>query len=405
MNAVFHKIIGYFHLRYAVVLLPLCGFAVYDSAFSSFSSILAVLRNTYPDIPIAAIQMVLSMPPFVSVPTTLVAGIIASYVRKKTIAVFSLAVIFAGGMIPVLFPRPNVYALFACGALVGVGQGLLHPLANAIIMQTWTRPDDCSRALGFKQAVNFIGEAAVALFVGYLALSHWENAFLIYLGVLPVLLLTVIFVPKGELDKPLVSRKLKGKAIGQLFDTKFIYLLGLFFFAMMFMFGFDQNIAMLADERNLGNAADVSRITAMNSVTAFLVALAYGKISKLLGKAKLAIGLSLISIGFFFVAFGSSYETVFFGGVLYGIGRGIHVINTIYCVSMVVDKRFSTIALSFTLSVVSLGASVSPLVVRSIEQALFASQTASAAMIVAGCGIAVLAMGEGVICLCARGSR
>ena len=113
--------------------------------------------------------------------------------------------------------------MFACSACVGLGQGLLHPMANAFICQGWEDDAERSRALGFKQAFNFIGEALVALCVGFLALSHWGNAFLVYLGVVPVFLFAHCVLPKGELDKRLVDREHRAAGLKELFRPKTVY--------------------------------------------------------------------------------------------------------------------------------------------------------------------------------------
>ena len=128
------RFVAYFKIEHALFLVPIFGFAIYDSVFSAFSSILAVLGDAYPDVPRTTIQMILSVPPMVSIPGTLLSGFLSSYVRKKLIAEFALAVIFVGGMIPVVFQTPSIEAMFACSACVGLGQGLLHPMANAFII-------------------------------------------------------------------------------------------------------------------------------------------------------------------------------------------------------------------------------------------------------------------------------
>ena len=62
-----------------------------------------MLGEAYPGVPRTTIQMILSVPPMVSIPGTLLSGFLASYVHKKRIAEFALAVIFVGGMIPVSY--------------------------------------------------------------------------------------------------------------------------------------------------------------------------------------------------------------------------------------------------------------------------------------------------------------
>ena len=52
MGDLLGRLASYFKIRYAIMLIPVCGFAVYDSVFQSFSSILGVLRDAYPDVPV-----------------------------------------------------------------------------------------------------------------------------------------------------------------------------------------------------------------------------------------------------------------------------------------------------------------------------------------------------------------
>nr|WP_260620365.1 MFS transporter [Gordonibacter massiliensis (ex Traore et al. 2017)] len=390
------RFLSYFRIEHALILVPVFGFAVYDSVFSAFSSILGVLGDAYPDVPRTAIQMVLSVPPLVSIPGTLLSGFLSSYVRKKRIAEFALAIIFVGGMIPVVFRTPSIYALFACSACVGLGQGLLHPMANAFICQTWDDDGERSRALGFKQAFNFMGEALVALLVGFLALSHWGNAFLVYLGVIPVFLIARFALPEGDLDKRLIDRKSRAAGLKELFKPKAVYLFVLFFFAMMCLYGFHTNIAMLVQERRLGTTADVSVVASCVSIVSFLVGIAYGKLSKAFGAATLCVGFGCLASGMLAVSlFGYSFPVVVAGGVLFGFGSGVQQISSIYYISKTVDKSVVTMAISVLVSFVSFGATLSPLVINGLQGLVFGTESASGSLAVAGCGFAVLVMVEG----------
>lgn len=394
MKRLFRRVKGYFKLEHALFLIPICGFALYDSVFQAFSSILGALTDAYPDVPVTMIQLIISIPPMASIPGTLLAGFLAAYIRKKRIAQFALCVIFVGGMIPVVFRNPTIYAMFACSICVGLGQGLLHPMANAFICQTWN-DDQRGKALGFKQSFNFIGDALVALCVGYLALAHWGNAFLIYLGVIPILILAQVLFPAGDLEKKLVSKESKLPGVKALFCPRMVYLFALFFFAMMFMYTFNTNIAMLVKSRDFGTTADVSKITFTVSIVSFLLGIAYGGISKKLGRFTLAVGFGFLSAGMLMASFGWSFEAIAVGGVLYGIGLGIQQISTIYYVSKTVGKSLVTIAISVTVSFISLGATLSPVVINGLQEFIFGSTAPDQALLIAGIGYAVLMVIEG----------
>ena len=99
-------------------------------------------------------------------------GFLASYVHKKTIAEVALVFLLIGGLVPVAVAEPHIGLLFASSALIGVGQGLLHPLASMLVCQYWDDKSERSRVLGFKQALNYLGAAVVSLLVGFLALAQ-----------------------------------------------------------------------------------------------------------------------------------------------------------------------------------------------------------------------------------------
>lgn len=395
MNRLLGRVVGYFKIEHLLFLIPICGFALYDSVFQAFSSILAVLKDVYPDVSVTTIQMIVSIPPMASIPGTLLAGFLSSYIRKKRIAEFALVVVFIGGMIPVVFRDPTIHAMFACSICVGLGQGLLHPMANAFICQTWG-DDERSRALGFKQSFNYIGDALVALCVGFLALAHWENAFLVYLGVIPILVLTHVLFPKGEPDKKLVSRKEKVTGFKELFKPRMIYLIVLFMVAMVFLYGFNTNIAMLVQERSLGTTSDISKIASTVSIMSFILGILYGKVSKLAGRYTLVLGFILLSCGMLVASFGSNLPMITFGGVLFGLGMGIQQISTIFYISKTVDKSLVTMAISVSISFISLGASISPIVINGLQEIVFGSTAPHQALLLAGCGYVMLALVEGI---------
>ena len=83
-------------------------------------------------------------------------------------------------------------------------------------------------------------------------------------------------------------------------------------------------------------------------------------------------------------------------GVLFGIGSGIQQISTIYYISKTADKKVVTMAISVCVSFVSLGATLSPLVINGLQMLLFGAEGAASSLLVAGCGFAALALLEGV---------
>lgn len=392
MHSWIKGIISYFKVEHAIVLIPVCSFAVFDSAFSAFSSVLAMIGEQFPDVPVVVIQMVLSVPSLLSIPAMLLSGFLASYVRKRSIGLVALAILFVGGMIPVLFRAQSIYILFASSAFIGIAQGLMHPLASAIICEGWSGAQR-GKVLGFKQAANYVGAAVVALVVGYLALTGWSNAYLVYLAVIPVFLVTFFRLPKGGIERKLIDRENKADGIKELFTPKVVYLLLLFMVAALFSFAFHSNIAMMVGEKDMGTSADVSKITSLNYLVAFVLGITYGKLSGVMKDRTLAFGFAILAIGLAIASFSTSFPMLMLGGILFGFGSGIQEVSTIYYLSNEAEKR-ATMAISLGLVFVNIGITFSPIVVTALKTALFSSATASAGMLVGACGFAALAVVE-----------
>lgn len=238
--------------------------------------------------------------------------------------------------------------------------------------------------------------------MGYLALAHWGNAFLVYLGVIPIFILTQVLFPAGELEKKLVSRESKLDGVKALFRPRMVYLFALFFFAMMFLYVFNTNIAMLVKSRGLGTTADVSKISFTVSVVSFLLGILYGGISKKLGRFTLTTGFCFLASGMLVASFGQSLEVIALGGVLFGIGLGIQQISTILYVSKTVEKSLVTIAISVTVSFISLGATLSPIVINGLQEIVFGATAPNQALLIAGVGYIVLMLIEGLSTLMRR---
>ncbi|MBQ3105896.1 MAG: MFS transporter, partial [Eggerthellaceae bacterium] len=346
MKRLIDGFLGYFRIEHALLLIPCCGISIFDSVFSAFSSILAVLGELYPDVPTTVIQLILTMPQAMCVPAGIVAGILASYVRKKHIAEFALVLILIGGMIPVAFHNPTIQLMFLCGGLIGAGQGLLMPMTNAFICELWQKDGERSKALGFNKAFGYIGTSIVALVVGYLALRYWGNGFLVYLTVIPVIILVHLLFPRGELETKLVSTESKIAGLKSLLNLRMIYLCCVFFVGGICLFGFHSNIAMLVSEKGLGNTADIAKITSTLNIMSLVVAVLYGKLSAKLGRFTLIAAFLLAALGNFVALSGGSLFVLILGGALFGIGAAMQEVSTIYYVSLSVDKKQVTIAIS-----------------------------------------------------------
>lgn len=161
----------------------------------------------------------------------------------------------------------------------------------------------------------------------------------------------------------------------------------MFFAVSLFNFAFQSNLAMLIDEKGMGEVMSTAAITAMLQIASFVVGVFYGAIVKALKRYVLPLSLFLLSAGFFITACASDMALIFAGSVLFGIGAGIQYVTTLYTTSKSVDQSVVSMALSVVLAATSLGFSVSPLVIEGAKGLLLgAGAGADASMAIAGAG-------------------
>ena len=58
------------------VMIPVMLFVMFQSAFNSFSSVLADIAQVFPDAPTTLVQMILTIPSLISIPMGLLAGVL-----------------------------------------------------------------------------------------------------------------------------------------------------------------------------------------------------------------------------------------------------------------------------------------------------------------------------------------
>lgn len=370
------------------ILIPLLLFIIFQSAFNAFSPILAQLAERFPNASTTTIQMVLSFPSLVSIPVSISAGILASYIHKKRLVQIALTVMLVGGMLPI-FIHTSIIAVFVSSGFIGLGQGLLISLSGALIAEHFDG-NQRGTVFGFKQVASSVGIAALTVAVGYLGTIAWYSAYWVYILVLPILILVTRFLPLGKLDEKLVGRGIGLKGVKSLITPSYIYMCFMVFFMGALLFTFYANIAMMITEKGLGDSSAVGQVTALNSLMTIVVGLIFGFLLKGFKKYTLSLAMLVMCATFLILAFSNSFTLVAFGGIVFGIGAGLQQASSLYYVSESVSKMSNTLAIAIALALIGVGISFSPVIINGIKVAVFGSTTASSSMLVAGCGYGIM---------------
>lgn len=374
------------------IMIPIMLFTIFNSAFNAFSSVLMEIQNAFPDASTTMIQMLLTLPSLVSIPMGLIAGILCSYFYKKDLILFSMIAMFVGGIIP-LFSHGTIVAPVAASLLIGVGQGLMINIAIAITAEFF--PGEATgTAMGLKQAAGSIGIAALTVATGYLARSAWYHAYAVYLLLIPVFILTLILLPKGKKDIKLVSKESGAKGIKEMLTRNYIWYVLICFLGTVFDFAFYTNIAMCIINRGLGDSASVGVATAWNSIITIVIGIIFGYLLKAFKRFSFVASFALQAVAFLMMVYAPGLSVIAIAGMIYGFGAGIQMIAGNVFIAEAVKPEAYSMAISITMAIISIGVTLSPVIVNAITAGIGLELNGVNGLLVAGIAFVIIAVLE-----------
>ncbi|MGY3742013.1 MFS transporter [Leuconostoc inhae] len=234
---------------------------------------------------------------------------------KKTIMLGMLLVGFAG-IVP--FFVTSYPIILVSRMVLGAGFGIFNSLAVsmiAVMYQGQTR----ATMLGWRAAVEQIGQAVLTFIAGLLLNFGWQTTFLVYLLAFPILYLFYVRVPDTT-EMLAADQKKDEKAHVQNTAPQsispLVWVLTLFAaFIVIDYMAIQLSFPFMA--QNLGvSGLLVSTILSLMLVAAMVGGLVYGGMQKLFGRFTLQVGLLLMVLSNFLVAFSNGNFVILTIGVL-----------------------------------------------------------------------------------------
>lgn len=222
---------------------------------------------------------------------------------KKTIILGMLLVGFAG-IVP--FFVSSYAAILVSRMVLGAGFGIFNSLAVsmiAVMYQGQTR----ATMLGWRAAVEQIGQAVLTFVAGLLLNFGWHTTFLVYLLAFPILYLFYVRVPDTT-EMLAEAEEKQGKAAKKSLEgpkkiSPVVWILTLFAaFLVIDYMAIQLSFPFMAQSLGV-NGMVVSTILSFMLVAAMVGGIVYGTIQKLFGRFTLQVGLILMAISNYLVAF------------------------------------------------------------------------------------------------------
>lgn len=275
-------------------------------------------------------QLVTSLPNLCMIPVVLIAGKISTASRQTAVLVTGLLIFLLAGI--GCFFANSMIALIVLGCLVGVGCGLVVPVAAGFISE-WFMGSSRQADLGLKSATSNAMVIVANIYVGIVAAIHWHAAFVVYLTpIIPLLL--VPFMTQSYVNKHRIidSTPSKGEADSNgtqpyhFQGSRSTWMLVSLICLYMFLTYATTSISYYAPfcmEHFGMNTTEVGVVTAMYYLMCAVCGAVVAPLKRIFGKNTMFICLGLCAIGLFGIGFTHNFWIYTISSLITGFGYGI----------------------------------------------------------------------------------
>lgn len=292
----------------------------------AISPVLGELKKVMDTTPLQ-VQLLNVLPNLVTIPFILGSGKICTPKNQLTVLTIGLSVFLATGI--GYFFAKSMLVLIILSCLLGVGCGLLIPLAASLISQNFSGKPR-GTVLGTKSGLSNFSVIVATLFVGWVAARNWHYAFIVYfIPVIPLCLVPFMrskFInrfrkaptldpdhPEADTGFHFEGRKAKAMMWGAI---------GIYFIATYATMAISYYLPFTMEHYGL-NTGQVGVATAMYYLTATLAGFGLSKVIKLTGVWTLQMGLILATFGLLAVGLLHDYAWYIIGILIMGFGYGL----------------------------------------------------------------------------------
>ncbi|HWR08695.1 MFS transporter [Sporomusa sp.] len=306
-----------------------------------------ILANIAKDFPDAGpwLNQLLSLPSLLMIPAIIITGKLADYVSKKTLLMIGTILFTAGGFGGIF--ANNIMDLVWTRALLGIGAGIVYPMAPAMIAYLY-QGQERAQMLGWTNACGSVFSFVLGIGAGYAALFHWKYAFYFYLIFVLVFLMQWAMLPDFPPEKK--DDKIAQAKVQSNPHKKLGYRVWLTSFDMIVYMTLSMvllyKLSLFIVSEHLGTSADVGLATSIQTLASFLISLVFSQVLKRLKRFTAVLGLACMASGYFFFGIADNFSLVVVAAICLGLSLGIIFPYLMNRVSSVAPNSKKTLAIS-----------------------------------------------------------
>lgn len=344
-----------------VVAVGLLVMSLTMACNSALSPILAEVGKFFPDAGDSAIQIVLTLINLTTLPAMILEPLLEPIITKRNIAVIGTALMLIGGLMP-QFLNSQLWMLYAASVVIGVGLSFVVVTSSSLISDYFTGLEK-SRVMGFQSIFVSIGGTLIAKGSGLLtAMAGWKRGYLVFLIALPIIIIILLTVPKGETT----PRAAKGEKSG--ISASMVYFGVLCLITGIFVATFNTNIAMYLDRKGIGDANTAGTVASIMQVIGIVGGLVLGNTVKIFKRFTIGAAILMMAVGTAMVGFSTSLPLICVGAAVVGFGFAIRNPGAVTFAANMVPAAKASMAIAIVSASYNVGNFISAYIVNAMAK-------------------------------------
>ena len=325
----------------------------------------------------SGVQYLMTFPNLLVVVMSVVTARLTVKFPKKKLALLGSFLGALAGILSFLL-HGSLILLYAWAGLLGIGIGLVIPIANSLIAD-YFEGNEKDGLLGLQTSAANVGSMLMTFLGGYLAILGWHYTYFVYLLAIPGLICIFLFVPEQNVAGP--ASEGEGKSSSAIPAKAVMY----FAIALVFMLAFyvgPTNLSMFVAEKGIGDTVVSGTAATILLAGGAIMGILFGKVAGLIGKLTIPAGFLMLVLGYLMIYNASGIPMLYLGSFLVGTSNTLVLPQCMGSVGTK-DKQQTTMLMALCLATANLGTFLAP-VVTGISAAVMGNDLASSRFLFIG---------------------
>jgi len=304
-------------LTVAVLLLSLVNIDV-----GLVNVIVGELGSVFPDVDPTLFSLIMTLPPVIMIPFSLLSGRLCYYYSKNSILVAGFIIYIIGG-VGGAFINSTIYQILFMRIIFGIGAGIVTPLGTAIVADLYDELDR-AKMMGWSNSFGAVVVIIMSMLAAFLCVINWKYTFLAYLLFVAILAVEIFALPYMPPERTYKAKTESGSFISVMRDSASGLVLALTVLASMFIgIILMLKLPIFIIQQGIGDAVTTATTINAYSISAFAMGVAFKYVYKFLRNYTLPVCFIFMSLAYILMLNAHSIYGTCFAMFVNGIGGGM----------------------------------------------------------------------------------